>query len=249
MRFLSGVQITIVLAALMLCLVMTPNAVYATYMQLQPPIADSYLRENVPDTSNGAYTYLNVYVSGSTLLSEIPPGSTVNEAYLLLYYYEELGGNPSGRTYNSYRVTKDWIEAEATWNSYMTGSLWDTAGGDYTTSGGASANVPASPGQDMVWDVTNIVKAWIEDGQPNYGFLLKDSGEIALAEGVGAYFYSKESTVGDSPRLKVDWTTPEPVGGLVMPTNKLEILTPYLALAGLVAVVSAVAVVKRRSKD
>jgi hypothetical protein len=37
-----------------------------------------------------------------------------------------------------------------------------------------------------------------------------------------------------------------PVSGLIMPVNKLEIITPYLALAGLVAVVSAVVVVKRR---
>ena len=40
-----------------------------------------------------------------------------------------------------------------------------------------------------------------------------------------------------------------PVGGVVMSTNKLEILTPYLALVGLVAAVSAVVVVKRRNKD
>jgi Tol biopolymer transport system component len=39
---------------------------------------------------------------------------------------------------------------------------------------------------------------------------------------------------------------PRPVGGVVIPTNKLEILTPYLALAGLAAAVSAVVVVKRR---
>jgi Tol biopolymer transport system component len=37
-----------------------------------------------------------------------------------------------------------------------------------------------------------------------------------------------------------------PVGGVVSPTNKLEILTPYLALAGLVIAVSVVVVVKRR---
>jgi hypothetical protein len=36
------------------------------------------------------------------------------------------------------------------------------------------------------------------------------------------------------------------VGGVVVPTNKLEILTPYLALAGLIAAVSAVVVVKKR---
>jgi len=42
---------------------------------------------------------------------------------------------------------------------------------------------------------------------------------------------------------------PRPVGGIVMPANKLEILTPYLALAGLVAAISTVVVIKRRSKD
>jgi hypothetical protein len=36
------------------------------------------------------------------------------------------------------------------------------------------------------------------------------------------------------------------VGGVVMPTNTLAILTPYLALAGLIAAVSAVVAVERR---
>jgi len=39
-----------------------------------------------------------------------------------------------------------------------------------------------------------------------------------------------------------------PVGGVSTPINKIEILTPYLALAGLIAVVSAVFVI-RKSKD
>jgi len=44
----------------------------------------------------------------------------------------------------------------------------------------------------------------------------------------------------------VNQVAPNPVGGVVMSTNKLEILTPYIALAGLVIAVSAVVVVKRR---
>jgi len=40
--------------------------------------------------------------------------------------------------------------------------------------------------------------------------------------------------------------TPTPVGGIMTPTNKLEILALYLALAGLVAVVSTVIVARRR---
>jgi hypothetical protein len=36
------------------------------------------------------------------------------------------------------------------------------------------------------------------------------------------------------------------VGGVVSPVNKLALVTPYLALAGLIVAVSAVVVVKRR---
>lgn len=36
------------------------------------------------------------------------------------------------------------------------------------------------------------------------------------------------------------------VGGVVMPTNKLEIVAPFAALAGLIAAVSAVVMVNRR---
>ncbi|OGD52940.1 hypothetical protein A3K80_03195 [Candidatus Bathyarchaeota archaeon RBG_13_38_9] len=51
--------------------------------------------------------------------------------------------------------------------------------------------------------------------------------------------------------VKPDYQTisPGPVGGVVMPVSKLEVLAPYLALAGLAIAVSAVVVVKRRGKD
>jgi hypothetical protein len=39
---------------------------------------------------------------------------------------------------------------------------------------------------------------------------------------------------------------PAPVGGIVAPIKKLEIVTPYLALAGLLAAISTVYIVKRR---
>jgi hypothetical protein len=62
------------------------------------------------------------------------------------------------------------------------------------------------------------------------------------------------STVGAGPQtfelepieITVNQIDARPVGGLVMPTNKLEILTPYLALAGLIVAVSAVVAVKKR---
>jgi len=42
---------------------------------------------------------------------------------------------------------------------------------------------------------------------------------------------------------------PGPVGGVVIPTSKLEILAPFVTLAGLIAALSVVVVVNRRNRD
>ena len=63
--------------------------------------------------------------------------------------------------------------------------------------------------------------------------------------------YDGESYYNTSPDpfvITVNQFGPRPVGGVALPTNKLEIVAPFAALAGLVAVVSAVVAVKRRSK-
>jgi hypothetical protein len=46
--------------------------------------------------------------------------------------------------------------------------------------------------------------------------------------------------------VTIQQVEPAPVGGISTPINKLEILTPYIALAGLIAAVSAIYVIKRR---
>lgn len=50
----------------------------------------------------------------------------------------------------------------------------------------------------------------------------------------------------DPPPTPTPTTTLTPVSGLVMHTNKLEILTPYVTLAGLITAISIVYVIKRR---
>ena len=77
----------------------------------------------------------------------------------------------------------------------------------------------------------------------------KTSGDITVAD---PNSIATTATVAGSGTLAAVYRLPitpvsKPVGGLVMSTNKLEILTPYLALAGRVIAVSAVAVVRKRS--
>ena len=68
---------------------------------------------------------------------------------------------------------------------------------------------------------------------------------LTAGDGIPVESISTHFTVGDSgcPNLP---SCLRPVGGVVMPTNTLAIAAPYLALAGLVAAVSAVVVVKKR---
>lgn len=75
------------------------------------------------------------------------------------------------------------------------------------------------------------VSSPIEDGT----VFLRD-----LTTGVVAETHPEPVTV------TVSQVNPRPVGGVLVPANKLEILAPYLALAGLIAAVSAVVVVRRR---
>jgi len=63
---------------------------------------------------------------------------------------------------------------------------------------------------------------------------------------VSAQWKNGEVTNSFSSIIPATVTQMGPVGGVVMPTNTLAILAPYLALAGLIAVVSAIVVVERR---
>ena len=53
--------------------------------------------------------------------------------------------------------------------------------------------MPGSMPRWVEWDVTNIVESWIEDSQPNYGFLIKDGDEtLTVDDWVWASFRSRE---------------------------------------------------------
>lgn len=58
-------------------------------------------------------------------------------------------------------------------------------------------------------------------------------------------FYQITSLSASDPNVFQDYE-PAPVGGISSPINKIELLAPYLALAGLIVVVSTVYVIKRR---
>jgi hypothetical protein len=70
-------------------------------------------------------------------------------------------------------------------------------------------------------------------------------GEIGTDRAPNDGFYQIQSADTNIIYIFQD-IDPAPVGGISTPTNKLAILTPYLALAGLIITVSTVFVIKRR---
>jgi hypothetical protein len=247
-----GFLLAIIIA---ICTVMISQAVEASFINLTPPIADNELENWQADTNFGDIEGMYVrsgftsFVSRSIVkfnLSAIPAGSKINAAYLQLYYYSAPLGNPAGRTYNAYRLTEDWTELGSTWNSRDTGVPWTIPGGLWTSEDSASSIVPLTTNEWMGWIVTDIVKDWIENGQPNNGFIIRDPNDGVAGTDAAARFYTRDNA--DSwPVLTIDYTPIEPVGGYNLPVNKLTILTSYLALAGLIVAVSTVYIIKRRN--
>ena len=110
-------------------------------LTIQPSNIDTYLYEGNKGTNFGLLTYVEVriYNDGEQVktsrpilkfdFSALPANATITAATLNLYFYAYTNYNAAGRTYWAYELTQtEWVEAEATWNSYKTGSNWTTAG-------------------------------------------------------------------------------------------------------------------------
>ncbi|MFC1507353.1 DNRLRE domain-containing protein [Thermoproteota archaeon] len=163
----------------------------------------------------------------------------------------EVSREGGKQIFTVHRVSKSWIEGDGTFGPGTTGATWintdksgptpwSTQGGDFVSQGASSEDLILSMGWKE-FEVTEIVTAWITDGQPNYGFLIKLEDEASSK----SLTFQSNQVSENRPILQINWVS-VPVGGLSMPVNKLVILTPYLALAGLIAAISFVIIKKRK---
>jgi len=181
------------------------------------PTKDTCLEQQHPDTNRGAMDFLTLWdVYGGSwrdllefALSDLPAGATITSATLRLYYFFYSGLDPAGYTAVAYKLTRtNWVESEATWNAYKTGSNWTTAGGDYVTSNpaGGSTTFPSSYGW-MEWNVLAIVQDAYANAIPAE-FMVKFYYEI-WTSGYSHYavFHAKEygSLI---PELVIEYTVP-----------------------------------------
>jgi hypothetical protein len=173
-------------------------------------VVDAGLSAATPTTTAGSATSLNVdgqNPHAHVLLAvpalvgsgagQIPAGSTITSATL------RLTCTNFGNLMQLYRLTEEWVENEATWNSRRAGVPWSAPGADGpgAHAGSALAGDCTTTGQRFV-DVTPFVQAW-SDGAPNFGLVFTDSGTD------GVDFGSSESA--DSPVLTVVYRSNEAV--------------------------------------
>lgn len=119
-------------------------------------------------------------------LSSLPASAQINSASA--WFYIEVGEEHPEGPITVHRVTADWTE---------TGATWETMNGNFEAS--VLAMIPPQD-QSAVWVRVNLtaqVQAWV-NGQPNFGVLLGST-----AEGVHGEYVSREGAAGQQPRLDV----------------------------------------------
>ena len=180
---------------------------------------DTYLRGSSPDENDGVNTLLTIGKNGGNgekrnhgliefNFSDIPVNSTINSAILYLTM-----NSSTGQVIDIHRFTRSWDEGTgidtitnngATWNN-ATGTLaWTTAGGDFDSFVFAS-NSTIALNEALTFDITSLVRGWINGTWNNYGFLLKHNNETVNGNDV---IYS--SDYGDQtfrPKLVINYNS------------------------------------------
>jgi hypothetical protein len=186
---------------------------------IQPSGIDTTLFENVPTLNWG--TNDTLYATSTTnerkrsllkfdFSAVVPAGATITLATLSLY----CTTSRASHTITVYRLLRtDWVEAQATWNIYKTGSSWGTVGAlntttDITTTDAATA---ASVAVDQ-W-LNETVTAQVQTALNSVGgvahFLVADVG---ASEGYHNIYSSREATTeANRPKLYIEYTVPSAV--------------------------------------
>ncbi|MFJ8582046.1 DNRLRE domain-containing protein [Micromonospora sp. NPDC093277] len=111
-------------------------------------------------------------------LAGIPTDAKVVDAELRMYNAELFPGTDTDEYVDVYKLTKNFTETKATWNSYDGTNAWTSPGGDYDTSWKASNNGFTNDPKWIAWDVTPAADGWVKNSASNFGLLLRQRDEV-----------------------------------------------------------------------
>jgi hypothetical protein len=132
--------------------------------------------------------------------SILPKDSLVLNAKLGMYLSAET--STSAKSVTLERVTHSWTQS-INWNTYDGTHNWTTAGGDASTDlQTINPTVGGSTGW-YYWYPTQLVQAWEDGTQPNYGLMLTDTSFHGTSNGLK--FYSSLGPSADIPYLDITY--------------------------------------------
>ena len=194
----------------------------------QPADADTEVNSPSPDANQGTFTRIytgrlgaNIYrtIHKFDFSSDIAAGSTIDSTTLSLYV-DDAVSLPELDTYAACKLTQTaWVEAEATWNNYLTTPdpiAWATSGGDFVEANPAK-NTAIGVVTDARWELS--IDAIVQDALDNVSgvahILVKADNEGAS----GSFMWlrsNEHATEADRPKLTIDYTS----GTCPMSTNQ-----------------------------
>jgi len=205
--------------------------ILANTLTIQPSTNDNYIYQGASNTNYGTSTAILTVGGYDSLFAHsllnfnftsLPAGATITGATLNLYYYAYVTNNPVGNTLWAYEINTPgyfWTETGSTWNKYDGTNAWLTAGGDYTTTNGASLTVPGSYGW-MSWNVLALAQHF-QSTHGNFAqFLILDADTTS-----GTYYqttwYSNNYVDNTTlrPKLIITYTLPDPCTVISNNTN------------------------------
>ena len=146
-------------------------------------------------------------------VEEVPAGTRIAKATVRLYALEQ--GEYRDNYFHISRLTERWEPRSTTWCKRTVSKSWSTHGGVWARKGQAAVLIPSKHGsiwhqatgsykEWIEWDVTQIVKDWVENGKPNFGIIVHQPDIDNRSENQGIDFCAKEySDVSLRPQLVI----------------------------------------------
>jgi len=130
-----------------------------------------------------------------------PTGAVVGSAILYIYVDTIIGVQTEARVHKMTAPhNEQWVEAQATWNSYSTGNAWTAAGGDYN----AAMYVAFAPvGGWIAIDVTTLWNDAITNNHAILDLLFKYTTETDAVNRICSW---QSRTGANPPYVVVTWT-------------------------------------------
>ncbi len=182
------------------------------------------------------YTREQINRTGRTVARFVTDGmqcSSIASATLRLYavFETEFVQND----FHVSRITEDWVSTDATWCDRSAGLAWSSNGVAFTDTGQATTSIPplygsgtfGPRGEWIEWDVTEIVRNWLLDGDPNFGFVVWQTPLGGHGRNQEIHFASREyADAYLTPQLVIEGVcpitsaeSPEPEPGVVLLQN------------------------------